>query len=156
MARNKADVRAEAASGQRIQTRGPMGATVPEVTVHASIRDGLVASTPADYVTRMRSCSILVTDDPSSIGRIPARKSIVVDETGPRLAMLKAHFEAMALAVEDRTIAVAGGDSMIDAALDDAFRVVLSCDADAAAPVALSTWRTSRPKGSDVTTMTRD
>lgn len=156
MPRNKTDQTARTTTGQRIQTRGPMGATVPEVTIHASIREGMVACTPAQYATRMRPCSILVTDDADSIARIPARRMIVVDEAGPRLAMLKAHFEAMALPIEERTIAVAGGDAMVDAALDDAFRVVLSCDAGDDVPIALSTWRTSRPKGSDVTTMTRD
>lgn len=156
MARTKPAPEGIVNTGVRIQTRGPLGPSTPEVTIHSGVEAGALSGTPSGYSTRMRATSILVTDDASLEGRIPAREIIVAEAGAQRATMLRAHFAAMALPIEERTISVAGSARMVDAALDDAFRVVLSCDSDDTPPTAIAAWRSSRPKGSDVTTMTRD
>lgn len=144
------------AAGVRIQTKGPLGPSSPEVTIHASLEGGLLAGTPAGYSTRMRAASILVTDDPTIAARIPARTVMTVGEKGARATMLQAHFDARRMDPDERTIVVAGSAALIDAALDDSFRVVLACAADEEPPVSIAHWKTSRTKGSDVTTLSRD
>lgn len=156
MARARTIVEPGPVAGVRIQTRGPLGPSSPEVTIHASLADAGLGATPADYSTRMRAASILVTDDPTTATRIPCKSTILVDEKGPRAAMLKAHFESRGLDMDERTIVVAGSGAMVEAALDDAFRVVLACPADAEPPASIAHWKTSRTKGSDVTILTRD
>lgn len=140
----------------RRQTRGPLGPGTPEVSIFASLEDGAVAATPPDMTHRGRKTGILVTDDPSCAERFSHATVEPVGARPPRIAMLEATFAARRLEYEERVILVAGSAGLVKAALDDSWRVVIRCDADAAAPHALAEWRTSRPKGSDATTYTRD
>ena len=145
-----------AAPTARVQTRGPMGPSEPEITLHAGLSDGAFAATPPGHVVRSRPTTLLVTDDASTVARIPAKEALLVDGTGPRVAMRQALSRMRDLPVEDRTIAVAGSTALLAEAIDDSFRVVLVCEADEAPPHAVAHWRSSRAKGADSVVLTRD
>jgi hypothetical protein len=129
---------------------------MPELTIFAGDAGDVLAATPADMTHRGRKVGILVTDDESCTDRFAHDVLETVGDRTPRLALLSAWMAAKGLTHDDRIITVAGSASLVNAALDDSWRVVIRCDADAAPPHCLAEWRTSRPKGSDATSLTRD
>lgn len=143
-------------AGPRRQTRGPLGPGIPELSIFAALAGDELAATPGDMTHKGRKIGILVTDDPSCEGRFAHDAIEMVGERHPRVALLSACMAAKALPHEDRIITVAGSAELVNAALDDSWRVVIRCAADAPPPRCLTDWRTSRPKGSDATSLTRD
>lgn len=129
---------------------------MPELSIFAGLDGDVLAATPSDMTHRGRKIGILVTDDPSCADRFSHDTLDVVGDRAPRIALLGAWMTAKRLPHEDRVITVTGSAALVNAALDDSWRVVIRCEADAAAPYALAEWRTSRPKGSDATSLTRD
>lgn len=154
--RQQPDPATTAIAGPRRQTRGPLGPGMPELSIFAALAGNELAATPGDMTHRGRKVGILVTDDPSCADRFAHERVETVGERAPRIALLSAWMASKALPHEDRIITVAGSAALVNAALDDSWRVVIRCDADAPSPHCLAEWRTSRPKGSDATSLTRD
>lgn len=140
----------------RRHPRGPIGPTVPEVSVFAAFKDAAMAATPADMAFRGRKIGVLVTDDPSCIGRFSHAELVEVGERPPRLALLETHFTMMRKPIEERVVIVAGSAALVEAALDDAWRVVAQVAADEPPPYGIAEWRMSRPKDATTTTYSRD
>lgn len=147
---------AEAADKGRRHARGPFGPGVPETTVYASFEGGAVADTPKDMVAKGKGASIHVTDDATTASRFAHAQIIVVGEKGPKAALLEAHFAARRLEHDARTISVAGSASLTESAFGDAWKVVADAKTDEDAPYSISHWKSSRAKGSDLLTLTRD
>lgn len=143
-------------NGMRRQTRGPLGPGTPEVTIHGSFSEGRLAGTPEDATSKTRISTILVTDLADAAERFAHRQLVMVGDAGPRVAMHEADRIARLLPSEERTIVVAGTSPLLEAALDDAWKVVARLEGADAIPPAISEWRTSRTKGSPIITLTRD
>jgi hypothetical protein len=146
----------DAADKGRRHVRGPFGPGVPETTVYAAFEAGAVVDTPKDMVAKGRGSSILVTDDPTAASRFAHGQIIVVGEKGPKAALLEAHFAARRLDHDARTITVAGSAVLNESAFGDAWKVVAKAKTDEDAPYSISHWKSSRTKGSDLLTLTRD
>lgn len=144
-----------AAQGRR-HPRGPIGPTVPEVSVFAAFKDGAMAATPAEMAFKGRRTGVLVTDDPTCTGRFSHAELIEVGDRPPRIALLETHFAMMSRPIEDRIVLVAGSAALVEAALDDAWRVVAHVGPDEEPPYGIAEWRMSRPKDAATTTYTRD
>lgn len=140
----------------RKQTRGPLSPSVPEVSVFLAVNDGNFLATPAQMTHKGRKFGTLVTDDESCIDRFAHSEVVIVRAEAPRLALLNTSMRLMHSPIEERVMLVAGSAELVEAALDDAWRVVAQCPADTPAPYTISDWRMSRPKDAAVTTFTRD
>lgn len=140
----------------RRHPRGPLGPSAPEVSVFASFEDGAIAATPSDMTHRGRRTGLLVTDDATCVDRFSHADVVMVGERTPRLALLEAFFAVRGRPLEERIMLVAGSAALVEAALDDAWRVVSQVAPDEPAPYGISEWRSSRLKDSTSTTYTRD
>jgi len=136
--------------------RGPLGPSVPEVSVFASFKDGAMHDTPVDMTFKGRKVGILVTDDPTCASRFAHADLVEVGERTPRMALLETHFGILGRPIEERVILVAGSAALVEAALQDAWRVVAQVEPEEAAPYGISDWRSSRAKDATTTTYTRD
>lgn len=151
----KSAMPAPAPAGQKKQIRGPLSPMSPEVTLYTTIIDGKFAAT-SQLPPRPRSASILVTDDAQLVPNLSHSELILVGETPPRQAVTHAYWKALALATQDRTITIAGSPSLIEASLDEAFRIVAECPDNTVLPFPIAEWRANRAKGSETITLTRD
>lgn len=122
----------------------------------ASFQDGTMAATPSDMTHKGRKVGLLVTDDPTCIDRFSHAEASIVGERAPRIALLEATMTMMSRPIEERIVLVAGSAPLVEAALDDAWRVVAHVAPDEQPPYSIGEWRTSRPKDATVTIYSRD
>lgn len=140
-----------------LRSKGPLSASEIEITVFAGVKDGALADTPQGFSTKMRAAPHLISDRRELADAIPHRTLVAVEGEGAfRSRMLEMHLGRSSIPISDREAVIAGSLPIIDAALGDAFRIVLVGDEeDLKVPAFLADWKAGKPdKRSSPATLT--
>jgi hypothetical protein len=146
---------------RQLRSKGPLGPSEADIVVYAGLAEGHLTGTPENLVIKTKAIMHLVTDRPAFASAI-AHKHLV--ETNAEVAlpdqMNRLNLAMRSLPATDREAAVAGSLELVDAALQDAFRILLFTDeAKPEVPDCFKGWKASKPDNRStpaVITLTRD
>jgi hypothetical protein len=141
-------VEAGSAPKRLLRAKGPLSPSETELVVYAGLNSGHLVETPGSFELKAKAIANLVTDNPALASFLAHKNLIPVEgDADLKLKLMRLQFDGHRAPVSEREAAVAGSQAIIDAALTDAYRVVLflSDEADQAVPEMFADWKVGKP-----------
>lgn len=129
-----------------LRCKGPLSPSEIEITALVGVKGGQLADTPDGFAPKIKNIKILVSDKASFADSVPHKDFVQIeDEAAFRQRMLELTFQHHEMRTTNREATVAGSLPILDAALRDAFKIILVGDDETpTVPAFLSDWKASK------------